>query len=148
MPRTILAFLLCSFAGLSLFQAQKAKEPAPSPAYVIPEEAVKRQNPVKADEKSIAEGKRLYATECLICHAEDGGGKSSLAESMQLTLKDLREHATTQNYTDGALFYIVQKGKGKMPPEEGRLKDAQVWSLVNYVRSIVKKEAEKPAKHP
>lgn len=148
MLRNVLFFLLCSSAGLSLFQAQKAKEPAPPP-YVIPEDAVKKPNPVKADEKSIAEGKRLFATECMICHAEDGSGKSSLAESMQLTLKDLRDPASTHDYTDGALFYIILKGKGKMPPEDGRLKDAQVWSLVNYVRSLApKKEPDKPAKNP
>ncbi len=149
MSRLALVLLVCSSFGVSLFQAQKEKAPAssaPQP-YVIPEEAVKRQNPIKADDKSIADGKRLFATECVMCHAEDGSGKSSLAESMQLALKDLREPATTQQHTDGALFYVIQKGKGKMPPEEGRLKEAQIWSLVNYVRSVVKKEAEKPAKN-
>jgi len=150
MVRTTFLLLLFSAAGFSAWQSQQAKEPtpaAPAPA-VIPEAAVNRKNPIKSDAKSIADGKRLYATECAMCHANDGSGKSSLAESMQLTLKDLREPATMRERTDGALYYMIEKGQGKMPPEEGRLKDGQMWSLVNYIRSIVKKEAEQPTKNP
>lgn len=142
------AVLLLFGAGFALFAQQKeATPPAPAP-YVIPEEAVKRSNPLKADEKSIAEGKRLYATECTLCHGEDGSGKTDLAASLKVTLLDLRDPTSTKERTDGALFYIIHKGKGKMPPEEGRLKDPQIWQLVNYVRSLVKKETQGAAKNP
>lgn len=142
------AFLLLFCAGVAWSAQQKEAAPPAAAPYVIPEEAIKRQSPLKAGEKSIAEGKRLYATECAMCHGDDGSGKTDLAASMQLALKDLREPATTKDRTDGALFYIIHKGMGKMPPEEGRLKDAQVWQLVNFVRSMVKKETQNAPKNP
>ena len=145
MARTALLLLLFTSTGLALFQSEQAKTPPiphAVPPFVIPEEASKRANPIKADAESVAQGKKYYGTECSLCHGDDGSGKTSLSESMQLKLPDLRDPATTKDRTDGALFYIMLKGKGKMPPEEGRLRDAQVWHVVNYLRSIIKKEAE------
>lgn len=147
MVRPLLLSIFLAVAGFSLYaqQAQQAEKPKADPApmpFVVPEEAAKKANPTKADERSVAEGLRLYDTECAFCHGKDGAGKTELAESMKLNLPDLREPATTKGRTDGALFYIIQKGKGKMPHEEGRLRDAQVWHVVNYLRSIIKKEAE------
>ena len=141
-------FLILFCAGFALSAQQKeAPPPAPAP-YVIPEEAIKRQSPLKAGEKSIAVGRRLYAIECAMCHGDDGSGKTELADSMQLALLDLRNPVTTKDQTDGALFYIILKGKGKMPPEEGRMKEAQIWQLVNFTRSMVKKEAQSAPKNP
>lgn len=137
--------MLCVASAL-FAQEKEATTPTPAP-YVIPEEAIKRQSPLKAGEKSFATGKRLYLMECAMCHGDDGSGKTDLAASMQLSLLDLRVPATTKDQTDGALFYIILKGKGKMPPEEGRMKDVQIWQMVHYLRSIVKKETQSPPKN-
>jgi hypothetical protein len=48
--------------------------------------------------------------------------------------------------TDGELFYIITKGKGKMMGEGNRAPETMRWNLVNFVRSFSKKEpVEKPA---
>jgi mono/diheme cytochrome c family protein len=41
--------------------------------------------------------------------------------------------------SDGELYSIIDKGKGQMQGEEGRLKTNQIWDVVNYVRSFSKK---------
>jgi mono/diheme cytochrome c family protein len=41
--------------------------------------------------------------------------------------------------TDGEWFYITRKGKGEMPPEGDRVKDEEVWNIVNYIRAFAKK---------
>ena len=48
--------------------------------------------------------------------------------------------------TDGELFYIITKGKGKMMGEGDRAPETMRWNLVNLVRSISKKEAGKEAR--
>jgi mono/diheme cytochrome c family protein len=124
----------------------RAQEP-PAPEWKIPPEEAKRENPVKSGEASIASGKRTYRIDCEMCHGPQGDGKTELAESMQLNLRDLRDPATLKDYTDGGLAYLIQKGKNKMPGGEGRLKGNQVWNLVNFLRTLPKKEepaAEKP----
>src|SRR5208337_1572132 len=41
---------------------------------------------------------------------------------------------------DGELFYIVKNGHDDMPPEGGRARPGKLWDLVNYVRSLARKQ--------
>jgi mono/diheme cytochrome c family protein len=96
-------------------------------------------NPVKPVASSIADGKHLYESQCLMCHGKDGDGKGDLAVDMKLNLRDFRDAATFKESTDGELFYIISKGKGDMPGAADRLSPTQCWNLVNYVRSLSSK---------
>ncbi len=60
---------------------------------------------------------------------------------MNLKLRDYRDPAVLKDMTDGELFYIVSKGKGDMPGEGDRLSGTQRWHLVNFIRSLPKKES-------
>jgi len=143
--------LLVVAAGLSQ-GTQEKKETVPAQAPVnllIPLDEVKRENPVKPTEASLTDGKKLYGYQCAMCHGEKGDGKTELAESMKLTMKDYTDPAALKDFTDGTLGYILEKGKGKMPGQEGRMRAEQKWNLVNYIRSLAKKPAEaKPAAPP
>jgi mono/diheme cytochrome c family protein len=141
-------FLLLVTAGFS--QEKKENVPAQAPAnLVIPLDEMKRENPVKPTEVSIADGKKLYGYQCAMCHGEKGDGKTELVESMKLTMKDYTDPAALKDFTDGTLGYILEKGKGKMPGQEGRMSAQQKWNLVNFIRSLAKKPADaKPAAPP
>jgi len=143
--------LLVVAAGLSQgTQEKKETVPAQAPAnLVIPLEEMNRANPVKPTEASLADGKKLYGYQCAMCHGDKGDGKTELVESMKLTMKDYTDPAALKDFTDGSLGYILEKGKGKMPGQEGRMRAEQKWNLVNYIRSLAKKPAEaKPAAPP
>ncbi len=131
-------------------QAQQGKQPpkTPAPPYTIPEEAVHQANPVKATSESIAGGKRWYGYDCAMCHGKDGDGKGEVGADMKLNVSDFTDPATLKARTDGELFYIIKTGKGDMPPEGARLKANELWDLVNYIRSLAKKDpsAEKAAR--
>lgn len=152
MRKAFIAVSLLVFFGASSLAAQSDKpaqqeqKPAgqaaatpAAPAYVIPPEDAKKANPVKATPDSIAEGKRMYGYDCAMCHGESGDGKGDLAADMKLNLKDYRDAATLKDRTDGELFYIIQKGKGQMPSEGDRQKPNEIWNLVNFIRSLAKK---------
>lgn len=117
---------------------QAAATPA-APAYVIPPEFAKKPNPVKATAESIAEGKKMYGYDCTPCHGPSGDGKGDLAADLKLNLKDFRDAASLKELSDGELYYIIFKGKGQMPPEEGRQKPDEIWNMINFVRSMAKK---------
>ena len=140
--------LLVVFVGIS--QEQEKKEPAPPPAApaTIPDEAAKRENPVKPTESSIAEGKKLFGYQCTMCHGEKGDGKGELVETMNLKTKDWTNAESLKDFTDGAMFYVIDKGKGHMPSQEGRMSATQKWNLINYIRSLAKKPAEAPKPPP
>jgi mono/diheme cytochrome c family protein len=148
--------LYVTLAALLLFTLTAAQQPpkkavitepqAPPADWKVPPEEAKRENPVKPTESSLADGKKLYGYQCTMCHGEKGDGKGDLAEALKLTLLDYTHPDALKDWTDGMLHYVIEKGKGKMPGQEGRMKEQQVWNLVNYIRSLAKKSDKEEAK--
>jgi len=81
-----------------------------------------------------------------MCHGKVGDGKGDLAADMKLELRDWRDASSIEKMTDGEIFWIVSKGKGKMPGEGDRTAEKVRWNFVNLVRSFAKKGAGEKAK--
>jgi mono/diheme cytochrome c family protein len=124
-----------------------SKETSSTPAQphqlVITPEQKALKNPVKFTEESAEKGKKLFATQCAMCHGQTGNGKGDLAEVMHVSPPDFTKPETLANRTDGELFTIINSGSGAMPGEEKRLKENQAWDLVNFLRTL---EGKTPAK--
>jgi mono/diheme cytochrome c family protein len=121
---------------------QDAQKPDVKPAAAASSadtNAAKLVNPVKTSPVSLASGKKNYGTDCAMCHGKAGAGDGDLAADMKLTLKDLGNSETLKGMSDGEIYSIIDKGKGQMQGEEGRLKPNQIWDVVNYVRTFSKK---------
>jgi mono/diheme cytochrome c family protein len=130
--------LLLILLAISSARAQQPQKPA---EFKMPPEAAKVPNPVKASPASLAQGKKIYGYDCAMCHGADGDGKGDLAADMKLKLPDYRDPTALKDKTDGELFYIIKNGKGDMPAEGDRAKPDDIWNLVNYIRSLAKKDA-------
>lgn len=137
---TLLVFpFTCSAQQNQSNQSADEKATPPSAGAKIPPEALKVVNPVKPTAASIAVGKKKYGYDCAMCHGADGDGKGDLAIDMKLKMPDYRDPAILKSVTDGEMFYVIKNGNGsEMPSEADRLKDEDIWNLVNYIRSIPK----------
>jgi mono/diheme cytochrome c family protein len=145
----LLAGLCASLASVSLANsswAQQGAAPSASGAsstqgeeYKISAEDIARKNPVKSSPEGLAEARKAYRYDCAMCHGEHGDGKGELVESMNLTMVDWRDPAALAAKSDGELFYIITKGKGKMTGEGDRQSEKLRWNLVNLVRSLAAK---------
>jgi mono/diheme cytochrome c family protein len=132
-----------------LAYAQDKKAPAKAPVeFKIPPEEAARENPVKPTPAGLENARKIYGTDCEVCHGKNGDGKGDLAADMKVKMRDWRDPASLEKMTDGELFYIITKGKGEMTGEEGRFKPEQCWQLVNYVRSLKKDTAAKKPEKP
>jgi len=122
------------------------------PAVIFVGFAVSAQTPAKPSGEISAHVKTIYKVDCGLCHGDNGNGKTDLAQGMGLTLSDFTDPRTLQNKTDQELFTLIRKGKDKMPPEEeSRAKDAEVHSLILYIRNLSKGQpvpADAPAAAP
>jgi hypothetical protein len=144
------AFLLVCFsvAAIPRPAAQEAATPSQTPAddYKITPDDIARKNPMKSSPEGLAEARRVFKYDCAMCHGLVGDGKGEVVESMKLVMRDWHDPAALEGKTDGEIFYIITKGKGKMMGEGDRQPEKLRWNLVNLVRSMAGKGAQ--AKSP
>jgi len=75
-----------------------------------------------------------YKSKCAMCHGPDGKGSPT---GQKMGARDFASPEVKAE-TDAQLTDIITKGKGKMPPYGGKLKDTEIKDLVAYVRSLAK----------
>lgn len=102
-------------------------------------EASKLKNPVPSTAETIATGKMAYV-KCASCHGINGeGGPGNDLIPAAPSLVDAEwDHGST----DGEIFDNIKNGippDFNMVPFKDQLKDEEIWSIVNYLRSIAKK---------
>jgi mono/diheme cytochrome c family protein len=108
----------------------------------ITDEDKARKNPIKFTDVSVGRGKKIFNTQCALCHGEGGDGKGVMVEEMKIHPPDFTKPETLKNRTDGELFAIINVGSGPMP-EQRRLTDTHKWNVVNFLRSLGGKAPER-----
>jgi mono/diheme cytochrome c family protein len=122
----------------SATQEKPKDSQATADEYKIPQGDIDKKNPVKTTPEGLAAARKIYGYDCAMCHGPKGDGKGDIVDSMKLTMHDWREPASLEGKTDGELFYIITKGKGKMMGEGDRVSETVRWNIVNLVRSYSK----------
>src|SRR6202521_1554343 len=149
MRRSLLVLSVLLIAGLvstwAALNAQDSSDKSKTDDYKISDADVARVNPVKSSPEGLAEARKVFGYDCEMCHGAKGDGKGDVVESMKLTMRDWRDPATLANVTDGEIFYIITKGKGKMMAEGERVPEKLRWNLVNLVRALAAKGEPKSA---
>lgn len=85
------------------------------------------ENPYERDEKAVAEGKMLYASNCTACHGETLKGGVG---------PDLTGHLK-YGETDGEKYISTAKGTpAGMPAFEQQLGRDRIWKTLAYVDSV------------
>jgi cbb3-type cytochrome c oxidase subunit III len=103
-------------------------------------EAAKMKNPVGATAESIAAGKALFTRNCAPCHGINATGGSG--NDISPPSPDLTDAEWQHGGTDGEIFTNIKDGIPpdlNMGPFGDRLKDPDIWNVLNYVRSLAKK---------
>lgn len=134
---------LCLFGYHNSFQQKPQEKPKEAAGTAEPAQsgAAERKNPVKPTAENLAEAKKFFGYDCAMCHGAAGDGKGELVTSMELKMNDWRDAATLAAMSDGNIFEIIVKGKGKMLGDGDRASNEMVWKLVNYVRALANKES-------
>jgi mono/diheme cytochrome c family protein len=99
------------------------------------------KNPVPETREAQELGANHFQHHCQVCHGLDGHATGvPFADRMSPPVPDLAA-SDTQDYADGQLKWIVQKGVrfSGMPAWEGILSDEQMWQIVRFMRHLPKK---------
>lgn len=135
--------------------ARAAQPTAPANAAPAPRQNVTAQpgsrpkNPVASTPESIAAGKRAYDANCAACHGNvaQGAAKAGITISIMEEQRgrqppDLTDDQWDHGSTDGEIFAVIKRGlpPTMMPGFDGRIPDDDIWSIVNYLRTLSAKK--------
>jgi mono/diheme cytochrome c family protein len=77
----------------------------------------------------------LFNSQCAQCHGRDG--RAQTKRGRQTHTRDITNAEWQNDVSDERIFNSISHGKGKMPAFK-KLSDAQIDSLVSYVRRLRK----------
>ena len=104
---------------------------APMPATIDSMSSI--ANPVAADARSLANGHKYYAINCMVCHGEKGMGDGPATKYGMAGINIVGP--ATQGRSDGYIFGMIRNGRGLMPTYN-RIEEMDRWDVVNYVRGL------------
>ena len=117
-------------------QAQRAAN-----AWQLPPDAAQTANPLPADDKVLAAGKKIFSDKCQKCHGPKGLGDGPDADPEYAEDMNLTNPKRADRNPDGVVFYKVSNGRKnpKMPAFKDELSKEQIWTVVSYVQTLRKK---------
>src|SRR5262249_18208117 len=124
----MLAFALVAVLGAPL----SAQNPGGS------DKRKQMKNPVASSPESIKAGQALFQKNCRFCHGADAKGNGPMAPEGTHP-SNLTDDMWDRGSTDGEIFLVVQNGAGPkfdMKGFKSKMSDTDIWTVVNYLRSI------------
>ena len=122
---------------------RQMEDPLPVPARSIPIEGPiaipgmgAPDNPIEADDASVARGAELYDIHCKMCHGATAQGNGPIAPFLANKPANLTS-PIVQSKSDGSIFLTITNGvEGKMPALNENLLVPDRWDLVNFIRTL------------
>lgn len=116
------------------------KHSVPIPGTTSPvkdmEASEKQTNPIPADEKSVALGKKLFEIYCTPCHGISGKGDGLVGAKLLLQPFNLTADQTKER-SDGFIWGYITFGGAIMPSYANDLSVTERWNVINYVRKVL-----------
>lgn len=123
---------------------KQMEDPLPPPSRSIPVEGAVSipnmgapENPVAADEVSVARGAELFSIHCQMCHGPKGEGNGQIAPFLVNFKPANLTTDVVQNKSDGALFLTITNGvTDRMPALNENLDVRERWDVINFIRTL------------
>ena len=82
-----------------------------------------------------SDGADIYKAKCALCHGAAGLADTPAGKALKAA--SFKDPAIIKA-SDDELITAVKTGKGKMPPNNGRLTDAQIAAAIAHIRTLQK----------
>jgi len=100
-------------------------------------------SPAATQEVVVAQGRELYKQNCAICHKEDGTGGKMTIEGRTINPDDLTSEKIKKLTDEKIMGYVVNGVEDEgMPAFKGKLAEAQIREIVQFIRKDFHKMVE------
>lgn len=105
----------------------------------IPDRYADVTNPLPASAENISDGKKLYQTQCPVCHGASGGGNGPAGKQLVPHPANLTFSRRLPVTTDAFFFWTLSEG-GKpfdsaMPAFGEQLSVKEIWQIIHYINT-------------
>ncbi|AHZ85916.1 cytochrome c [Bdellovibrio bacteriovorus] len=91
----------------------------------------------------VAYGKKFYATNCAMCHGNEGKGDGAAGAALNPKPRNLVEGKWTQGEGVIAHFKVLQNGiKGSSMAAYSHFKPADRWAVIHFIDSITENKSK------
>jgi mono/diheme cytochrome c family protein len=99
--------------------------------------AAAMSNPVPATPEALARGEAQYLNHCAACHGDVGLGDGPVVAPGRFPFAPpVAAGSPSVGRSDGYLFGVLRVGRGLMPAYGDRMSQADLWSVVHYMRRL------------
>ncbi|HEY0377729.1 MAG TPA: cytochrome c [Pyrinomonadaceae bacterium] len=98
--------------------------------------AVKSAGPSADPSQAVSDASSVFKDNCAKCHGKDGRAKGFKAKIAGV--RNLTDAKWQESVTDERIFNSITNGRNRMPAFGKKLTDAEIESLVSFVRSLKK----------
>jgi mono/diheme cytochrome c family protein len=103
-----------------------------------PEEALRAgrelRNPIPRSAETLARGRIVFETFCLVCHGEHGQGDGPLVPKIPNPPAYTSDRVRAM--APGQIFHVITRGSGRMPSYAAQITPEQRWLVVHYVGTL------------
>ena len=102
----------------------------------IPPAAKKMKNRASLTGEKMGAVAELYREKCVTCHGRTGASDGPLASRLSTEPANFTNARMMDRWKDGALFWVITKGRSPMPAYQVEVSEIDRWQLVKYVRYL------------
>ena len=132
-------------------RAHRHRQPAPRASQDVAQPASRERSriPSRPRPSRSPPGRRRYDANCAACHGNVAQGAVKAGVAISIIEEqggkqppDLTDAQWDHGSSDGEIYSVIKKG---VPPTmmagfDGRIPDDDIWSIVNYIRSLAPKQ--------
>jgi mono/diheme cytochrome c family protein len=101
---------------------------------ITPQSAFSTNPSLSMDAPAAGDARALYDKKCAECHGKDG--QSHTFRGKHTHSRDLTDPQWQDQVTDERIYNSISNGKEKMPAFKKKLSEADINSLVTFVRNL------------
>lgn len=92
------------------------------------------KNPLPRTKATLARGKVMFNTYCIVCHGAEGLGNGSVVP--KYPMPPSLQSEKIRGYPDGKIYHVITRGQNLMWSYANQVAPSDRWAIIHYIRAM------------